>query len=90
MLIQLTFEMKEFIMAVLLITVMTMLYKKFMMRKMGLAEGILPVISLGLGFMMPLLMPLMMEVKSSTEVMWMAGPCSSWLWDALLRYFSKK
>ena len=81
-------NINEFMVCMIAITMITMLYKKYMMKHMGLASGVLPLLSLGLGFLIPIIP--MVTLKTSPELIYLAGPCSSWLWDALLRYFSKK
>jgi hypothetical protein len=90
MVIEMVLVLKEMAMMAAAVIVLTLLYKKFLMAPMGLASGVLPLISVALGFFLPMALHGAMGMQSSMEVLWMSGPLASWLWDALLRYFWKK
>jgi hypothetical protein len=66
-------------------------FRKFLMRPMGLESGVLPYVSVISGAILGV--SIAVGAGASVEEARMAvlaGPASGYFWDALLRYFFKK
>lgn len=80
----------EFIVAMLIVMVAVLAFRKIFMGHMGLKPGVLPLVCLGVAIVMAQLYSQCPYLKTSTEIFYLAGPSASMAWDAFFKYFFKK
>jgi hypothetical protein len=71
--------------------ILVLLIKKYLLPKLGLGSGILPVVSIVLGIVSGVGMAIMGGAPLGAAIAAaFSGPVASSLWDALIKYFFKK
>jgi len=82
--------LSEMIYMALAVMVLTLLFRKVFMKRMGMSSGILPIMSAAISVALTLLAKKYLNYQSTDMLLWMSSPISGWMWDAFLKYFFKK
>jgi hypothetical protein len=71
--------------------VLVFAFRKFLMDKLGLGTGVLPLVSAGIGILSAIASSLWLGASLPEAGMAvLAGPAAGLLWDAVIKYFVKK
>lgn len=78
-------------MAALVTMLIVFLFRKFLMKSWGLASGVLPWFSVGVGFVVGFYTASWLRASpGEVQISMLAGPIAGFLWDSLGKYFVKK
>jgi len=80
----------EIIYMALAVMGLTLVFRKVFMKRLGLAPGILPIVSAIMSVLLAVLAKKYLNYLSSDMVLYMSAPLAGWLWDAFIKYFFKK